>query len=316
MKEAIQNFYKQFDYVPQIENEDKLKEYDNYIFCGMGGSHLSTGMIKMFRPGIDLYVHRTYGLPAFKKEFFEKSLLIASSYSGNTEEVVDFLIEGYSRGYDVSVISTGGKLIDFAKENNLPYIKLPEDGIQPRSALGYSTIALSKMMNEKDSLLKLSETKDVLNTEEAEKQGKDIADSIGVKIPVIYSSNVNLPLAYNWKIKMNETGKRPAFYNLFPELNHNEINSYDKENSEDFHFIFLKDKNDHERIQKRMEVTEEIYQNHGFNVTSIELTGDETYSKIFNNLLIADWTSYYLAIQSGKEPEKVEIIEEFKRKIA
>ena len=97
MEDSIINFNKQFDYDPVIRNSEKLKKkYEHYVLCGMGGSHLAAGIIKMQKPGVELYVHRDYELPPFSDDFLKNSLLIASSHSGNTEEVLSFLRLGTS----------------------------------------------------------------------------------------------------------------------------------------------------------------------------------------------------------------------------
>jgi glucose/mannose-6-phosphate isomerase len=121
-------------------------------------------------------------------------------------------------------------------------------------------------------------------------------------VPVIYSSSSNLSIAYNWKIKINETGKTPAFYNIFPELNHNEMNSFDvkdstKELSNKFYFIILKDVEDDSRILKRMDVLEKLYKDRGLQVQTIELTGKNVLHKIFSSIVFADWVAYHTALQ-------------------
>jgi len=324
MEEAILNFAKQFEYKAEIVNKDKLKnKYRHTVVCGMGGSHLSTGLLKMYKPGVDLYVHRDYDLPPYDDEFLKDSLLIASSYSGNTEEVISFLEMGYAKGYDVAVISTGGKLIDFAKENNLPYIEMPNTGIQPRSALGFSLIAMATMtsgISERDCCNQLESLTSTLKPEEMKERGKELAETLKGKVPIIYSSTHNLPLAYNWKIKMNETGKVPAFYNLFSELNHNEMNGFDitdatKDLSSKFHFIFLKDSKDHPQIQKRMQITEKLYEERGLSVTTLTLSEENILEKIFNSLLLADWIAVEIAKNNGREPQEVPMIEDFKKKL-
>ncbi|MFT5180088.1 MAG: glucose/mannose-6-phosphate isomerase [Candidatus Paceibacteria bacterium] len=321
MEDAIKNFNKQFSFNPEIVNKENLDTHNNFIVCGMGGSHLATGLLKMYKPGINLYVHRDYGLPPYDDEFLKDSLLIASSYSGNTEEVVDFLEEGYSKGYKMAVISTGGKLIEFAKENNLPYVELPDTGIQPRSALGYSLIGMSALVGEYPCCDGLKKLENVLNPISLKEEGKSLAENLKGKIPIIYSSTRNLPLAYNWKIKMNETGKVPAFYNVFSELNHNEMAGMDvidttKELSKNLHFIFLKDPSDNPKVQNRMDVTEKLYEERGLNVTKLTLVGDSLFEKVFNSLILADWIALSIANGNGAEAEQVPIIEEFKRMIA
>jgi len=320
MEESIKEFSKQLAYNPVIENKDNFVKKDKFILCGMGGSHLAAGLIKMMRPGIELYVHRDYGLPPYDEDFLKNSLLIASSYSGNTEEVLDFLEEGYSKGYDMAVISTGGKLIDFAKENNIPYVKMPDDGIQPRTALGYSSIALSFVMDKQDCLDEIKSLEDLIDSSKDENEGKNIAESLSGRIPVIYSSLQNREIAYNWKIKMNETGKVPAFYNVIPELNHNEMQGFQIDKMDDsfkelFHVFLLKDKSDHVRNIKRMDVIQRLYEEQGIPVTEITLNGETVSDKFFKALFLADWIAIGIAKNKGIDPEKVPFIEDFKNRM-
>ncbi len=317
MEEAIKNFHKQFEYEPIIRNSEKLKEkYDHFILCGMGGSHLAAGIIKMQIPGIELYVHKDYDLPPYDDEFFKKSLLIASSHSGNTEEVLSFLRAGIEKGYDVAVITTSGKLFEIAVSQQLPHIVIPDGGLEPRSALGFSSLALAKILRNDELLKQLKEAGKSIKPDILKEEGRSLANVISNKTPIIYSSNQNLAIVYNWKIKFNETGKIPSFYNLFPELNHNEMQGFDdEENSSKFHFIFLHDKTDHERIEKRMVVTSKIFEEKGFSVSNLELVGQNTLEKIFNSLLIADWTALEIAKSNAKNPQSVLMIEDFKQRL-
>lgn len=315
MENSIINFSKQFSYEPNIENLRDLKiQKTKYILGGMGGSHLAGGIFKILNPDIDLIIHREYGLPKISES--KENLYIASSHSGNTEEVLDFADEAYSKGLDLIIITTGGKLLDFAKENNIPFIILPNDGIQPRTALGYSLLALYKIILP-EHVQNVQNFGEKLDSQKNINQAKELALLLNNKIPVIYTSSNNRAIAYNWKIKMNETGKIPAFYNSFPELNHNEMQGYDfiNENhllSEKFHFILIQDSEDDERIDRRIKSTEQIYQEKGLGVTRLFLEGDSKFEKIFNSLLLADWVSIELSKIYKTEPEKVPLIEKFK----
>ncbi|GIW66642.1 MAG: bifunctional phosphoglucose/phosphomannose isomerase [Candidatus Parcubacteria bacterium] len=322
--EAIKNFNQQFDYEPKIENEDKLKsKFSKFVIGGMGGSNLASDLLKIRDPYLDILIHRNYGLPKISENDLRERLLIANSYSGNTEETIDFLLQAISKNLNLAVVSTDGKSIELAKEYNLPYIQMPDIGLQPRSALGFNLKAIVKLIGRSDLLKELDELKDLLKPEEFEEKGKELAEKIKGYIPIIYSSAENICLAYNWKIKFNETSKIPAFYNVFPELNHNEMAGFSiqhssadfKELIEKFYFIILKDKNDHPRIQKRMEVFEKLFTERGFQIEIINLEGVSVFHKIFNSLILADWTSYYLALYCSQDPEKVPLIEEFKNLI-
>ena len=152
--------------------------------------------------------------------------LILSSYSGNTEEVISAFEKGIEHNLSIVIISTGGKLIELAKKHSISYIQMPDTNIQPRNAIGYSLKALLKVIGDEKTLEELSKLSESLNPSEYEEEGKELAEKLKSKVPVIYSSTRNMPIAYNWKIKFNETGKIPAFYNVFPELNHNEMAAY------------------------------------------------------------------------------------------
>jgi glucose/mannose-6-phosphate isomerase len=321
MEKAIKNFAEQFSFNPEIGNSEHFKSAESFVLAGMGGSHLAAGLIKIYNPSLDLYIHRDYGLPPLSHKKFEDSLFIASSYSGNTEETLDFVEKAFEKKYNIAVIAAGGKLIEFAKKNNLPYIQLPNTGIQPRSAVGLSLIAIATFLENKKLLSELHALKEKLNPLALKEQGGKLAETLNGKIPVIYSSRSNTSLAYNWKIKFNETAKIPAFYNVFSELNHNEMTGFDtipstKELSKNFHFIFLEDNDDHPQIKKRMAVCKKLYEDRGFGVANLSFVGATFWERILNSILLADWAALHLSSMYGTEPEQVPMVEEFKKLIS
>lgn len=320
MEETIRNFAKQFEWEPEIRNKEKWKNYERYIIAGMGGSHLQGDIFQSVAPGFNLSVYEDYGLPPWPLSVIKETLVIASSYSGNTEETVSVFEEAVSKKIPVAAISIGGKLLELARQHEVPYIQLPDTGIQPRMALGFAFKALAKMAGRDDLLKEAGMLALALDPGIFQERGKLLARKLQWKIPLIYASNLNYSAAYNWKIKFNETAKIPAFYNVFPELNHNEMTGFDvKEStkilSEKFHFIFLKDSEDDARIQKRMEVSRKMYENMGFPVEIIDLKGSSKLERIFSSLLLADWTAYYTAKFYGVDPEQIPMVEEFKKLI-
>lgn len=321
MLKAIKTFNQQFGYKPTVEFSEKLKRREFFVVLGMGGSHLAAGLYKLWRPKAKLMIHKNYGLPNLEDKELKSSLIIASSYSGNTEEVIDGLSQALKQGLDCAVVAVGGKLIDIAKRHNLPYVQIPATGIQPRSALGLSLIALAALLGDGQLLDELANLGGKLNPLAYQQAGKDLAQELKNKTPIVYSSTVNLPIAYNWKIKFNETGKIPAFYNVFPEMNHNEMTGFDTVDasrglSSNFYCLFLRDSADHERIKKRMDVVGKLYQNRGLPVKSVPIAGDSLGEKVFSNLILADWTAYYTALNYGAEPTEVPMVEELKKMIA
>ena len=320
MKQAFIEFQKQFEYNPVIENKKKYKKSDRFIVLGMGGSNLAPEIIKSVAPELYIRTRKDYGLPTMSDKCLKKYLIIANSYSGNTEETLDGLKLAYKKKLNIIVIATGGKLIAFAKKNNLPYIQMPNFGIQPRSALGFNCRAMLRAMGQNKLYKELGMLTNTLKGKNYEARGKKLAKALKNKVPVIYSSTDNKAVAYNWKIKFNETGKVPAFYNVFPELNHNEMTGFDvkqntKKLSNFFHFIFIRDDKDHKKIQRRMDVINRLYKKRKLPVTNLKLNGKNKWFEIFSNLLIADWASYYSSQAYKVESEQVPMVEEFKKMI-
>jgi len=317
MEQSIKNFPKQFLFNPEIQNAEKLALARRFVVLGMGGSSLAAEILKMARPGADIIFHRDYDLPEVD---FKDTLVIASSYSGNTEETISGFERARRGNLPIAVISVGGKLIELARGNNIPFIQLPSDGIQPRMGLGYQIRALFKLMGLDDELLETGRLAGSLDVAAAALAGERLAKKLSGKMPIIYASERNSALARNWKITFNETGKIPAFYNILPELNHNEMTGFDATEasrplSEKFHFIFLRDSADDERVQRRMKILEKLYQDRGFGVELIDLEGENIWEKTFGSLLIGVWSAYYLALSYGAEPEQVPMVEEFKARI-
>lgn len=321
MHDAITSFAEQFHYTPSIENLSALKTKKRFVVLGMGGSHLGADLIAAANPLLPITIHSDYGLPSLPAAELKDSLIIASSYSGNTEEVIDGLTHALKQKQAVAVISVGGKLIDIARKKGLPYIELPNTGIQPRSALGFSVLALLAIMKQKSMLREVQRISATLKPLAQKAAGKSLAAKMYQHVPVIYSSQKNRAVAYNWKIKLNETGKIPAFYNVFPEMNHNEMTGFDAQGatqslSMPFYFLFLTDSTDHLGIQKRMKVMKRLYQKRGLAVHELPLKGDTAWERIFRSLLLADWTAVHTAEQYGVESEQVPMVEEFKKLIA
>lgn len=320
MVNIINNFPKQFDYKPEIVNKENLKKLSHFIVVGMGGSHLAAGILKIFKPSLDIIIHRNYGLPNMPEEFLRNSLIILNSYSGNTEEVINSFYEAKEKGLELIAVSTDGELLNLAKKNNIPYVQMPNIGIQPRFALGFNFMALLRIVGLEDDLKKTNLLSVHLDPEKHKHYGKEIAEKLKGFIPVIYASEKNGYLAYIWKIKFNETSQIPAFCNVFPELNHNEIagfnNSVFNGNlSKRFYFIFLKDKNDNSKILNRMNKLEELYKSQELPVEVVEIEGKDVLDKIFSLLILSDWVTYFTAKNYNIDFKKPSIIEEFKKLI-
>lgn len=319
MEKALNDFPKQFGYRPEIKNAVPHQKYERFVVTGMGGSALSAGLLKTAYPTLSIVVHKNYGLPPIPHTLYPKTLVIASSYSGSTEETIDAFKEAQSQKLNLAAVTTGGKLEELAEKYKVPLVKIPDTGIEPRLATGFNLNSILALIDEKERQ-KLSSLVTSLNPKREEEKAKALSEKIWDKIPVIYSSSRNEPIAYNWKITLNESAKIPAFHNTFPELNHNEMNSYEplkttRSLSEKFHFVFLKDKTDHPRIIKRMDISKKLYEELGHKVEIVSLDGDFIWHKIFSSILMAGFTALHLSNYYGTEPDAVPMIEKFKKLI-
>jgi glucose/mannose-6-phosphate isomerase len=315
MKEDIYNFSKQFSFLPKIENEERWGNYQKYVLAGVGGSHLQGDFFLSLFPSFPLFLHQNYGLPAFS---LENTGVIIASYSGNTEETIDAYNTATAKGMPVIIISKGGKLLEIAKEKKLPYIELPQNNVQPRLGLGYSFKALLTALRfEEVDFVELAKKLEK-RKEELEKEGEKLASHVKNNIPIIYASQKNSVLANIWKINFNETAKIPSFYNIFPEVNHNEMTGFDtitttKQLSEKMSFLLLRDKEDDVRIQKRMDALKVVLQKRKFDIFEVEIAGESRREKLFSSLLMSAFTSYYTALFYNVNPDGVPMIEEFKK---
>lgn len=325
MHDSILKFAEQLSFRPEIKNGPievrglPAQAGKKIVLGGMGGSALSPGLLRIFDPTADIVIHRDYGLPPLPQKVLAESLLIASSYSGNTEETLDFLDHALRIGLKPAVITSGGALLKRAEEERLPYVLIPNTVIQPRVAVGFSLVALAALSGRSELLEELKRISSVLIPADEEEEGKRIASQFPGFVPLVYASSRNRTLAYNWKIKMNETAKIPVFMNVFPELNHNELIGFtrsDKIPKVPFKLLLIRDSEDYVRVGKRMDVTASLLAENGISSVETGLSGATRLERALRSLVTADWTAYHLALSYGANPDTSPAIEEFKKRIA
>jgi len=315
MLEKLDNFRKQIEEAFKIAKKAKLpkinkKKIDNIVVCGMGGSSAGGLLIQSFIKKIPVFVNRNYDLPKYVKK---NSLVFVVSYSGNTEETLSAYNEAKRRKATVIAITSGGRLAEKEKKN---LIKIPE-GFQPRIALGYTFIPLlvvlsrCKLIPNQDNAVR--DTLRALVPKTNSKEGFMLAKKLFNKIPVFYASDNLMGIAYISKTLINENAKQPAFFHIFPEMNHNELNGF-RRNAKKLHVVMVKDKKDHIRIKKRMEIAGKLIKE-GTGITEISTKGKSLLARIMHTLHIIMYTSYYLALMNKINPTPVPVIEEFKLKL-
>lgn len=304
------------------------KKFSNVILCGMGGSawpiefvaNYLTTHPKMRLNNAPIIIHRNYGLP---DELNKNSLMIFSSYSGNTEETIEAYKAAMKKGAEGVVMTSGGELEKLAIKKRTKILKIPEKNLPPRYSTGYMVGFLVKLLADakiiKDASREIIDASKYLEkalaAEKIEERGCELAEKIGRKIPLIYAS-VNYRIAAKvWKIKINENAKVPAFWNHLPELNHNEMVGFTLADPKRFLIIILRNKDDKKAILKVTDITEKLLAGKGFAIENIEMKGDNFFSRIFSTTLLCDWVSYYLALKNGIDPTPVLLVDEFKKEL-
>lgn len=320
LEQTIGRFGEQFDWDPAVQNESALETYASYLVAGMGGSHLGAWLIDHFSAPRDIMFHRNYGLPTVQAEQLRGRLCIASSYSGTTEETIDSLDTALKAGLPSAVVTKGGELLEKAKAAGLPYVQIPEAGLEPRMAIGYAMLAIARLMRDSKLEAEIREAGKAVDASGAQSDGVVLADKLRGKIPLIWASHANLPLAYIWKVKFNETSKIPCFANYYPELCHNEFTGFDVQDSTrplsaPLAVIMLEDPADHPRIQKRMALTRTMLNERNIAVERVTLSGTG-FAKAFNAALLADWVTLPLALYYGVPNPQTPLIAEFKKRMA
>ena len=303
----------------------------NIVVVGMGGSAIGGDLTRTYLSSkllVPFEVCRHYLLPEYVDD---ETLVIASSYSGNTEETIAAVEDALTRKAMMAAISTGGLLGDICELNQIPMAKLPE-GWQPRAALGYSFIPLV-MFLEKIGLAKdvskeletvvasLQKFRDGYIEDQPSEQNpaKNLALKIHGRIPIIYSGPTLMDaVAVRFKGQLCENGKNLAFANHFAEFNHNELVGWSK-TIEPFKdkliVIILRDAGDHPQIRQRMNIVKDIIQNLDVEVMEVHSKGAVRLERMFSLIQIADFTSYYLAVLNEVDPTPVEVIEELKAQL-
>ena len=333
MRNLILNFPKQAEEAVAIGNAAKIKlnisKIRNIIITGLGGSAIGGDLLRSYladKCAVPVIVNRHYYFP----EYVDKnSLVIISSYSGNTEETVSAYKDAIKRKAMIFCITSGGEVERIAKKNKHPYIKIP-GGLPPRAALGYSffptLIALSKLGFIKDQKKEIKETLALLNTLSARysdhaspvNRALNLAKTIHGKLPLIYSGADKFDTVNTrWRGQITENAKTLAFGHVFPELNHNEIVGWEvlTDIMRKIHVVILRDSEDYKRIKLRMDVSKGIIGGLADGITEVYTEGKSLLARTFSLLYLADWLSFYLAMLNGVDPSPVKKIDFLKEEL-
>ena len=308
-------FKDQMSFEPRFEgglSREEVARYDNVIVGGMGGSGLAARILFFLDQTFPVWLHDDYSLPA-KSE--GRVLYVAISYSGNTAETLSFAKEALAKKYSLVIITSGGALLEIARENNIPHVLVPT-GFQPRNAVVYMLRALLYTLKREELLKEPSEG--FVDYQKVYKEGRAIGHDFAKKIPLIYASRSNQVLAHIWKVMFNETGKIPAFDNYFPELTHNEMQGILPKTAgalgEQLKVLLLLDEEDDDRVSHEMNIFQDIASSQGINVASLELPPGSA-SQVIYTLIAAGGAAQVVAELGGVKADEVPFIEFFKKSL-
>jgi glucose/mannose-6-phosphate isomerase len=299
----------------------------NVILAGMGGSALPGVFLQSWpRLPLPFEIVRGYNLPDYVNE---STLVISSSYSGTTEETLSALAEAQNKNAQIVVIAAGGDLAEKARSNDYPLYTIP-GGIQPRMSSFFFLKAFTELFGEvglidKSRIDELAGAADWL-AEEMTQWKADVATSANLakqialelvgKTIIVYSGPVLAPSANKWKICMNENAKNLAWWNQYPEFNHNEFIGWSSHPvNKPFAVVEIRSQLEHPRVQKRFTVSERLISGKRPAPTVVEPRGDTVLKQLLWTSALGDHVSIYLALLNGLNPTPVDLVEKLKAEL-
>ncbi|MFC1917468.1 bifunctional phosphoglucose/phosphomannose isomerase [Chloroflexota bacterium] len=309
---------------------DDYATVNKAVILGMGGSAIGGDLVRslaLTEGKIPVFVQRDYDLPAFVDE---KTLVIASSYSGNTEETISAFKQAMQTGARKLAITTGGKIKEMAEAHKIP-VSIIDYQAQPRAALGFSFLPILAFLQKlgfiKDKSADVAEMLTVMKemlqrTDEkaplANNHAKQLAEKLYGNLTVVYGAGILSEVAHRWKTQINENSKSWAFYEIFPELNHNATVGYPlpEEIAGKVMVVLLRAPSFNPRIQLRYRVTCELLERAKVKYEIVDSEGKTALSRMMSMVLSGDLTSYYMAILYQIDPSPVDVISYLKDQLS
>lgn len=328
--QAVAGLPDQVVFEPELLGYSDISEIHNVVIAGMGGSALAADMVKVLTAGqfpVPLEVVKGYDLPNYVGS---QTLVITFSHSGNTEETLSAYAQARERGAVMAAAATGGALLERAAEDGILHARVPS-GSQPRMSTVYHLRVLLKLLQHfqlidgrlydevADSAewlrAKISEWLPDVPTEH--NYAKQIASRAAGKTAVFYGGQVTAPLAFKWKISWNESAKNVAFWNQYPELNHNEMMGWASHPVDKPFVVFdLRSSFERSRVLERMDLTDRILSGLRPKSTPLDFIGENLTRQFLWALALADLSSIYLAVLNGVDPTPVVLVEKFKAELS
>lgn len=325
MHQLIKDFPEQIKLALDIYNSQSLtpssKEFNSVLITGLGGSGIGGKIVSQLfsqTANIPILTNNDYTIPAYVDD---KTLVVVSSYSGNTEETVAATKAAVAKGAEIACITSGGQLGELASENGLNCYKIP-GGHPPRSQFGLSVvlqIALLKHYN----VVPASVMDDLAGVPSflSEQQPAIIqhagyfAPALGDRLPVLYGEANQEGVLIRWRQQINENSKKLCWHHVFPEMNHNELVGWETGNN-DLAVIVLQGPKDHPRTKIRMEICQKLFAGKTNWIENIQAIGENDIERMFYFVHLGDWISLKLAEETGVDPIDIKAIDYLKSELS
>ena len=325
MKSFVEGFVQQLREAVEIGENSALnipnKTIKNVLISGLGGSGIgATTVSKLVEHEAvkPIVINKEYFVPQFVDQH---TLVIISSYSGNTEETLSALILALENNAEVVCITSGGKILEIAKERGLNYIQIPS-GYPPRAAFAYSSTQLFYVLmrygiisDDFKSSLNSAMTLLEEHTENIKDEAKAIAEKLVGKIPVLYCAPEFEGAAVRLRQQINENAKMLCWHHIIPEMNHNELVGW-REKNDNLAVVFLRNTCDYERVQRRMEINKSIVSQYTSTILEVYSKGNDKIEKTYYHVHLGDWISIFLAKNKGIDAVEVNVIDYLKEELA
>jgi glucose/mannose-6-phosphate isomerase len=318
--------WQQLEYDVSLSGNTTFSKINNVVYAAMGGSAIAGMMLlSLQKLTVPLEIVKEYDLPAYVGS---DTLVVLSSYSGNTEEALSALEQAEARGAQVAIITAGGALQKIAEEKNYLFAELPQtsfarSGVLANFKATLEVVTAAGLLSSEDIEPVLKKAAEHIkeaakawapDVATAKNPAKKLAQELLGKSVVVYAGPKMFPAAYKWKLGFNENAKQVAWVNQYPELNHNEFTGWSKQPvDKPYAVIELRSELEHSRVQKRFEVTERLLSGMRPQPHVVQAEGADVCEQLAWLMVLGDFVGVYLAILNGLNPMPLELVDKLKQ---
>ena len=325
MNDYINDFTNHLREAMQIGSAAQLKKsnktFKNVLICGLGGSGIGGTIVNdvvSSRVSIPILATKDYSIPNFVDD---STLVIASSYSGNTEETLYALEKCMKRNAEICIITSGGKLKSIAEDNNFNHIIIPDEH-PPRAMFGYAFTELFYVLThygiiDQSFKTDFEKTINLLDAEKADiqSQAKGLAKKMYEQTPVIYVAQGFEGVAVRFRQQINENSKMLCWHHVIPEMNHNELLGW-RTNVDNLAVVYFRNKSDFDRNHVRMDINKKVISKYTSNISEVWSKGDSVIENTLYHINLGDWVSWYLSEMNNVDAIEIDVINYLKGELA